>query len=156
LIDWAKANDFEQYEISNFAKNGMYSKHNTSYWTGKPYLGVGPSAHSFNGEKRFWNIAHNAKYIAALRDGVIPCETEILTIRDKYNELIMTGLRTKQGVNESVIAQKFPPKYAQDFLTCKSKFLKQNLLQENDPFVSLTRKGIMVSDMIMSEFFETE
>ena len=155
LIDWAKANDFEQYEISNFAKNGMYSKHNTSYWTGKPYLGVGPSAHSFDGEKRFWNIAHNAKYIAALRDGVIPCETEILTTRDKYNELIMTGLRTKQGVNESVIAQKFPPKYAQDFLTCKSKFLNQNLLQENGPFVSLTRKGIVVSDMIMSEFFET-
>lgn len=155
LIDWAKANDFEQYEISNFAKNGMYSKHNTSYWTGKPYLGVGPSAHSFDGEKRFWNIAHNAKYIAALRDGVIPCETEILTTRDKYNELIMTGLRTKQGVNESVIAQKFPPKYAQDFLTCKSKFLKQSLLQENGSFVSLTRKGIMVSDMIMSEFFET-
>ena len=156
LIDWAKANDFEQYEISNFAKNGMYSKHNTSYWTGKPYLGVGPSAHSFDGEKRFWNIAHNAKYIAALRDGVIPCETEILTTKDKYNELIMTGLRTKQGVNESVIAQNFPPKYAQDFLTCKSKFLNQNLLQENGPFVSLTRKGIMVSDMIMSEFFETE
>ena len=156
LIDWAKANDFEQYEISNFAKNGMYSKHNTSYWTGKPYLGVGPSAHSFDGEKRFWNIAHNAKYIAALRDGVIPCETEILTIRDKYNELIMTGLRTKHGVNESVIAQKFPPKYAQNFLACKSKFLNQNLLQENGLFVSLTRKGIMVSDMIMSEFFETE
>ena len=156
LIDWAKANDFEQYEISNFAKNGMYSKHNTSYWTGKPYLGVGPSAHSFDGEKRFWNIAHNAKYIAALRNGVIPCETEILTTRDKYNELIMTDLRTKQGVNESVIAQNFPPKYVQDFLACKAKFLKQNLLQENGTFVSLTRKGIMVSDMIMSDFFETE
>lgn len=156
LIDWAKANDFEQYEISNFAKNGMYSKHNTSYWTGKPYLGVGPSAHSFDGEKRFWNIAHNAKYIAALRNGVIPCETEILTTKDKYNELIMTGLRTKQGVNESVIAQKFPQAYIQNFAMCKNKFLKQNLLQENGPFVSLTRKGIMVSDMIMSEFFETE
>lgn len=156
LIDWAKANDFEQYEISNFAKNGTYSKHNTSYWTGKPYLGVGPSAHSFDGEKRFWNIAHNAKYIESLRNSVIPCETEILSVRDKYNELIMTGLRTKQGVNESVIAQKFPPKYAQDFLTCKSKFLKQSLLQGNGSFVSLTRKGIMVSDMIMSEFFETE
>ncbi|MBO4777126.1 MAG: radical SAM family heme chaperone HemW [Bacteroidales bacterium] len=156
LIDWAKANDFEQYEISNFAKNGMYSKHNTSYWTGKPYLGVGPSAHSFDGEKRFWNIAHNAKYIESLRNSVIPCETEILSVRDKYNELIMTGLRTKQGVNESVIAQNFPPKYVQDFLACKAKFLKQNLLQENGLFVSLTRKGIMVSDMIMSEFFETE
>ena len=156
LIDWAKANDFEQYEISNFAKNGMYSKHNTSYWTGKPYLGVGPSAHSFDGEKRFWNIAHNAKYIESLRNSVIPCETEILSVRDKYNELIMTGLRTKQGVNESVIAQNFPPKYVQDFLVCKAKFLKQNLLQENGTFVSLTRKGVMVSDMIMSDFFETK
>ena len=156
LIDWTKANDFEQYEISNFAKNGMYSKHNTSYWTGKPYLGVGPSAHSFDGEKRFWNIAHNAKYIAALRDGVIPCETEILTTRDKYNELIMTGLRAKQGVNESVITQIFPQEYIQNFIFCKNKFLEQNLLQENGTFVSLTRKGIMVSDMIMSEFFETE
>ena len=156
LIDWAKANDFEQYEISNFAKNGMYSKHNTSYWTGKSYLGLGPSAHSFDGEKRFWNIAHNAKYIESLRNSVIPCETEILSARDKYNELIMTGLRTKQGVNESVIVQNFPPKYVQDFLACKAKFLKQNLLQENGTFVSLTRKGIMVSDMIMSDFFETE
>lgn len=156
LIDWAKANDFEQYEISNFAKNGMYSKHNTSYWTGKPYLGVGPSAHSFDGEKRFWNIAHNAKYIESLSNGVIPSETEILTTKDKYNELIMTGLRTKQGVNESVIAQNFPQEYIQNFIFCKNKFLKQNLLQENDTFVSLTRKGIMVSDMIMSEFFETE
>lgn len=155
LIDWAKANDFEQYEISNFAKNGMYSKHNTSYWTGKPYLGVGPSAHSFDGGKRFWNIAHNAKYIESLSNGVIPCETEILTTKDKYNELIMTGLRTKQGVNESVITQNFPQEYIQNFIFCKNKFLKQNLLQENGTFVSLTRKGIMVSDMIMSEFFCT-
>ena len=156
LIDWAQANDFEQYEISNFAKNGMYSKHNTSYWTGKPYLGVGPSAHSFDGEKRFWNIAHNAKYIESLSNSVIPCETEILTTKDKYNELIMTGLRTKQGVNESVITQKFPQEYIQNFIFCKNKFLEQNLLQENGTFVSLTRKGIMVSDMIMSEFFVTE
>lgn len=156
LIDWAQANDFEQYEISNFAKNGMYSKHNTSYWTGKPYLGVGPSAHSFDGEKRYWNIAHNAKYIESLSNGVIPCETEILTTKDKYNELIMTGLRTKQGVNESVITQKFPQEYIQNFIFCKNKFLEQNLLQENGTFVSLTRKGIMVSDMIMSEFFVTE
>lgn len=156
LIDWAQANDFEQYEISNFAKNGMYSKHNTSYWTGKPYLGVGPSAHSFDGEKRFWNIAHNAKYIESLSNGVIPCEAEILTLKDKYNELIMTGLRTKQGINESVITQKFPQAYIQNFAMCKNKYLKQNLLQENGTFVSLTRKGIMVSDMIMSDFFETE
>ena len=155
LIDWSEQTGFEQYEISNFARNGMYSRHNSSYWTGEPYLGVGPSAHSFDGEKRYWNIAHNAKYIASIKQGIIPCETETLSLRDKYNELIMTGLRTKQGVCCDTVKTLFP-EYFPVFEQHKNSYLARQLLQEQNGRISLTHNGIMLSDVIMSDFFVTE
>ena len=155
LIDWSEQTGFEQYEISNFARNGMYSRHNSSYWTGEPYLGVGPSAHSFDGEKRYWNIAHNAKYIASIKQGIIPCETEILSLRDKYNELILTCLRTKKGVRCETVKTLFP-EFFSSFEQHKNIYLAREFLQEQNGNISLTRKGIMLSDAIMSDFFVTE
>lgn len=156
LIDWSERTGFEQYEISNFAKNGMYSRHNSSYWTVSQYLGVGPSAHSFDGKNRFWNVANNAKYIESINNNVIPSECETLSTRDRYNELIMTGLRTKKGVDIGLIKNNFPDEYYRNFVTQKNIFLSQGLLQECQNSISLTRKGIMLSDMIMSDFFITE
>ena len=155
LIDWSQQSGFEQYEISNFAKNGMLSRHNSSYWKGEPYLGIGPSAHSFDGEKRFWNIAHNAKYIASIKQGILPCETETLSLRDKYNELILTGLRTKKGICCETVKTLFLDFFS-TFEQHKNIYLARELLQEQNGNISLTRKGIMLSDAIMSDFFVTE
>ncbi|MGB4850072.1 MAG: radical SAM family heme chaperone HemW [Saprospiraceae bacterium] len=99
LQSMLKLNGFEQYEVSNFSKPGLESKHNMSYWSGGHYLGIGPSAHSFNGVSRQWNIANNIKYIHSLDDGVIPFEREILTEEQRYNEIVMTGLRTSRGID---------------------------------------------------------
>lgn len=96
---------YVQYEVSNFALAGYESKHNTSYWKGIPYLGIGPSAHSFNGISRQWNVAHNIKYTHALRNDIIPFEIEILTPSQRYNEIVMTGLRTKRGIDMKAIHQ---------------------------------------------------
>jgi oxygen-independent coproporphyrinogen-3 oxidase len=90
---------YEQYEVSNFAKPGMRSIHNTSYWSGEHYLGIGPSAHSFNGHSRQWNVAHNIKYTLSIRNGIIPSETEVLSEKQIYNEIVMTGLRTSDGID---------------------------------------------------------
>lgn len=90
---------FEQYEISNFSKPGFHSRHNTNYWSGAHYLGLGPAAHSFNGVSRQWNVAHNIKYTHSLRSGIVPFEIEILTETQRYNEIVMTGLRTSSGIN---------------------------------------------------------
>lgn len=99
LQSMLKQNGFEQYEVSNFSKPGLESKHNTSYWSGAHYLGIGPSAHSFNGVSRQWNISNNIKYIHSLEEGVIPFEKEILTDEQRYNEIVMTGLRTSRGID---------------------------------------------------------
>jgi oxygen-independent coproporphyrinogen-3 oxidase len=98
---------FEQYEISNFAKDGSYSKHNTAYWQGIPYVGFGPSAHSFDGSSRFWNVASLTKYLAALESGNFEKEREVLSQRDQYNEYVMTGLRTKWGCDANQIRTQF-------------------------------------------------
>lgn len=90
---------YEQYEVSNFAKPGYRSKHNSSYWSGVHYLGIGPSAHSYNGTSRQWNIAHNVQYLESIEQGKLPLETEVLTPAQQYNEIVMTGLRTAEGID---------------------------------------------------------
>ena len=99
LQNMLAANGFQQYEVSNFAKPGFESRHNSSYWSGAHYLGIGPSAHSFNGTSRQWNIAHNIKYIRSLQEGIVPFEKEELTELHRYNELVMTGMRTSRGID---------------------------------------------------------
>lgn len=152
LMDWAQKNGFEQYEISNFAKPNYASRHNSSYWTGKSYLGIGPSAHSFDGEKRFWNISHNAKYVESINSGVLPQEVEFLSKEDRFNEFIMTRLRMNVGISIQQLQSYFPEHYSA-FSRKTKKFIQENLLQENNGRISFTRKGIMLSDMVMSELF---
>jgi len=99
LVDTLENNGFVHYELSNFGKPNYFSKHNTSYWKGKIYLGVGPSAHSFNGKQRSWNVANNTKYINSIQEKTLPIERETLSVSDRYNEYVMTGLRTIYGVS---------------------------------------------------------
>ncbi|NJB82828.1 radical SAM family heme chaperone HemW [Wenyingzhuangia aestuarii] len=144
---------FDHYEISNFGKPNFYSKHNTSYWLGKPYLGLGPSAHSFIGNTRSWNVANNAKYIKSLAEGKLPLIQEILSEKDRYNEYIMTGLRTIWGVSL--------PKIIKDFgeATCVflekqiQPYIKNGTLQLEENQLKTTQKGKFLADGIASDLF---
>ncbi len=148
LQKWLPTAGFEQYEISNFARNGRYAKHNTSYWQSVAYLGVGPSAHSYNGYSRQWNIANNALYISNLKIGNIPFEIEILSKKDVFNEYIMTSLRTKWGCD----IYKFKENTAH-LLAQAAPFLVQNwLFRESDTLI-LTEEGKLHADGIAAELF---
>lgn len=153
LLEWAEKQDFEQYEISNFAKHMAYSQHNTNYWKQIPYLGLGPSAHSYNGQKRFWNIAHNQKYITAIQQGAIPNQSEVITITDAFNEYVMTNLRTKWGVDMRTIKNTYPQKYFVTFTSAIQKFLANGMLRQDESIIRITNKGIMVSDAIITDLF---
>ncbi len=153
LMDWAKESGFDHYEISNFAKPGHRAIHNSSYWSGDPYLGIGPSAHSFNGHSRQWNIAHNPKYInALLNNKSATSESEELKPSDLYNEYIMTGLRLSRGIEEEPIIA-----FGSTFLN----IFKQNISQHIDRgYVlysagryTLTRSGKVFADRIASDCF---
>jgi len=143
---------FEHYEISNFARNNRYSIHNTNYWKGVKYLGIGPSAHSFDGKNRQWNIANNAKYIQSLTNGVIPAEQEILSSKDRINEYIMTSLRTMWGLDLNKIEAEFA-KYQPVIIKNLSKFFEKNWVTQKDNHVILTVSGKLYADYIASELF---
>ncbi len=152
LMDAAGKNGFEQYEISNFAKNEMYSKHNTSYWTGTKYLGLGPSAHSFNGVSRRWNVAHLEAYIRAIEKNTAFSREERLTAKEKFNEYILTRLRTKWGVSAETIKNEFGQERAAAFIEDTKKFLRSETMVQQNNVYTLTRKGLFVSDDIMADF----
>ena len=143
---------YEHYEISNFALPGRYARHNSSYWQGAHYLGIGPSAHAFNGSSRQWNVANNALYIKALQSGNIPFEIEILTPEQRYNEYVMTGLRTMWGCSESKIAA-IGPQFLPWFETQAQVWIAQgHLLKENDTY-RLTYSGKLLADGIAAALF---
>ncbi len=148
LVKMAAGNGFEHYEISNFAKNGLFSKHNSSYWTGKKYLGLGPSAHSFNGFSRQWNVAHTEKYIHSLQQNQLCFEEEILSEENRYNEYILTGIRTKWGVSAAEIQNRFGPKKAAYFQQNMEKYLDRKLAVKTGEIYTLTQQGWFVSDEI--------
>jgi oxygen-independent coproporphyrinogen-3 oxidase len=150
------ANGFEHYEISNFAKPNHHSKHNTNYWKGVHYLGIGPSAHSFNGESRQWNIANNAKYLAELAIKKIPFEMELLSLNDRFNEYIMTSLRTMWGIDLRKVANDFDPQIKGKLLAAADEYLSKNWLAFADEKLILTREGKLYADLIASELFITE
>ena len=150
LVREAGKAGFEQYEISNFAKNEMYSKHNTAYWTGKKYLGLGPSAHSFNGESRQWNFAHIESYLKAFEFDSPFFEIENLTENEKFNEYILTRLRTKWGVSCALIEEMFGKERATLFLATIQKYKQTGkVIQQNDIF-TLSHEGVFVSDDILA------
>ncbi|WP_417290425.1 radical SAM family heme chaperone HemW [Corallibacter sp.] len=157
LVAETKKQGFVHYEISNFGKPHFFSKHNTSYWQGKPYLGIGPSAHSFLGKTRSWNVANNTKYIQAISQGELPATSEVLSVTDQYNEYVMTGLRTIWGVSLDKIENDFGTVYKNFILKEAEIFLSKTLLvveQENDQSVlKTTSKGKFLVDGIASELF---
>jgi oxygen-independent coproporphyrinogen-3 oxidase len=156
LIEELISNGFEHYEISNFAKPNQYSKHNTNYWRGVNYLGVGPSAHSFNVETRQWNVANNAKYLAELLKDKIPFEIEKLSLENKYNEYIMTSLRTQWGVDLIKIEQDFSERQKKNLLACAEEYLDKDWLALADEKLILTMNGKLYADKIASELFIIE
>lgn len=170
LIAMLRANGYEHYEISNFAKPGWYARHNSSYWTGEPYLGIGPAAHSFDGDRtRRWNVANNAKYMKILEedvahlegvphlssDQIIWFERETLTDAQRYDEYVMTALRTIWGAKRSKI-EAFGQPFATYFLREVQPFLDQNLVVEKDGVYTLTDAGKLLADFIAAELFFEE
>ena len=153
LLQKMEENGFDAYETSNFGKPGFYSENNTAYWLGKKYIGVGPSAHSYDGIRRGWNINNNAKYINALAIDQLPMEVEVLSKTDRYNEYIMTGLRTIWGVSLTRIQSEFGIEYYRYLLKQAEKHIEQGVLVvENDTLVT-TKKGKFLADGIASDLF---
>lgn len=152
LISILADNAFEQYEISNFARYAYYSRHNTSYWKQVPYLGVGPSAHSYNGSQRAWNIAHNQKYLDALELGNVPHGTETLSLSDLYNELIFTSLRTKWGVDCDVLKNEYSSFFGYFNNSVASYLHSGDVLFTGENYI-LSDKGKLIADKIASDLF---
>ncbi|HZJ19643.1 MAG TPA: coproporphyrinogen III oxidase, partial [Pricia sp.] len=144
---------FESYEISNFGKPGYFSRNNTAYWQQKKYLGIGPSAHSFDGVRRGWNINNNPKYLKAIENGELPMETEILSTTDKYNEYVMMGLRTIWGVSLDRIAFEYGKKYREYLLKQAEKYMEEHLLYLDGDILLTTKKGRFLVDGIASDLF---
>ena len=154
LKDKLEASGYVHYELSNFGKENYFSRNNSAYWQGKSYLGIGPSAHSFNGKERGWNIRNNSKYIKSIQNGFLPLETEKLTLADRYNEYIMTGLRTIWGVSIKKVENDFGKVY-KDYLLQTAKTLQnQDLLYIKAEHLHVTKKGQFLSDGIASELFK--
>ena len=145
---------FEQYEISNFTRDQKYAKHNSAYWNFTPYMGVGPSAHSFDGIQRRWNVANNTKYYQQIGKNQDWFEAEILSASEKWNEYFLTGLRTKWGVLKRSIMElgEFHPTELKQL----DSYLQNELMQENDDRYVLTEKGKLQADGIASSFFRLD
>jgi len=156
LIKETESAGFENYEFSNFGKSGYHSRNNTAYWQGKPYLGIGPSAHGFDGKIRSWNVANNTKYIQAITTGELPQEQETLSVKDRYNEYIMTGLRTKWGVSLKKLENSFGKKYKAYALEQATQYLQKDLLFLEEDSLKVSKKGKFLSDGIASDLFLTD
>lgn len=154
LIDTLTSLGYEHYEISNFAKPDRYARHNSNYWKGKPYLGIGPSAHSFNGTSRSWNIANNALYIKGILTKELPFETEQLSKKDRFNEYVMTSLRTKWGIDKNYVEKEFGNDYLSSILkNIEEYFHKELVLISEEGIISLSPSGKLLADQIAAELF---
>jgi oxygen-independent coproporphyrinogen-3 oxidase len=153
LMKFMKENGYIHYEISNFCLEPHFSKHNISYWSGKKYLGLGPSAHSYNGYSRQWNVSSIDHYIKAIGTETIPAVSEFLTANQLYNEHILTSLRTIWGTDVGVIEKKFGNILSDHFLKRITKFLQNKMVMVQDKKFSLTDEGKLFADGIASELF---
>jgi putative oxygen-independent coproporphyrinogen III oxidase len=153
LMDWLEKAGYEQYEISNFALPGYRSKHNSSYWEEKHYLGIGPSAHSYNGISRQWNIANNALYIQSIQQGKIPAEKESLTPTMQLNEYIMTSLRTSRGCDLILFEKKFGRIKKEKLIAESMKYLQQGKLFLKNNHLILSKQGKLFADGIAADLF---
>ncbi len=153
LMEKLNAAGYEHYEISNFAKPGFRSRHNSSYWQGAPYLGLGPSAHSYNKTSRQWNIANNALYIKSINENIVPFEKEELSSIQKINEYIMTSLRTMEGASLQHIKNFSCEKTTADILHDAEKFIQRDWMKKENDFLILTQKGKLFADGIAADLF---
>ncbi len=153
LLDEMEKVGFESYEISNFGKPGYFSKNNTAYWQQKKYIGIGPSAHSFDGKRRGWNINNNPKYIKSLESDELPMEMEVLSKKDRYNEYVMTSLRTVWGVSLEKVSSEFGAQYLEYLKKQAAKFLDEHLLYIDGDKLLATKKGRFLADGISAELF---
>ena len=153
LVETLEANGFIHYELSNFGKENYFSKNNSAYWLGKKYIGIGPSAHSYDGVSRSWNISNNSLYLKSIQENKLPNEIEILSITDRYNEYIMTGLRTIWGVSLNRIEKEFGSKYLEYLNKQTQKFLNDDLVFIENNILKPTSKGKFLTDGIASDLF---
>ena len=166
LLDTMKKAGYKHYEISNFARRGFRSRHNTAYWQQRPYIGIGPAAHSYDGKSRQWNISNNSKYITILEEAFLShCkdsrdwnssawfEREHLTPAEQYNDYILVSLRTAWGVNTGYIREHFGKVFANVFLKQIAIYLQNGYVQERAGVFTLTHKGKMIADRIASDLF---
>lgn len=153
LVETLQAKGFIHYELSNFGKENYFSKNNSSYWLGKKYLGIGPSAHSYNGISRSWNVANNSLYLKSIQENQLPNEVEMLSINDRYNEYIMTGLRTIWGVDLNRIETEFGTTTLTYLKKQAQKFLDDGLLCIENNVLKTTIKGKFLTDGIASDLF---
>lgn len=153
LVEKLTENDFIHYELSNFGKENYFSKNNSSYWLGKKYIGIGPSAHSYDGQKRGWNVSNNSVYIKSILENKLPMETETLSKTDRYNEYIMTGLRTMWGVSLERIEKEFGNTYLDYLNKQAARYVEDHLLFVDDAILRTTQKGKFLSDGIASDLF---
>jgi oxygen-independent coproporphyrinogen-3 oxidase len=153
LVQKLEAAGFVNYEISNFGRPGYFSRNNTAYWQGKKYLGIGPSAHSYNGIRRGWNINNNAKYMKSIAQNQLPMEVEVLSRTDRYNEYIMTGLRTIWGVSLNRVKEEFGVEFHSYLLEQSSKKIKDGLLYVEKDHLFVSPKGKFLSDGIAADLF---
>jgi len=152
LMATLKSAGYEHYEISNFAKPDWHARHNSNYWLGADYLGIGPSAHSFNGKSRQWNVANNAQYIKALSAKATAFEVETLSKEQQYNEYILTALRTKWGCDLAKI-ENWGPSFKHHFEKISKSYLSNQLIQQKNNIFTLTDKGKLLADRIAMELF---
>ena len=153
LIEKTKEFGLTQYEVSNFGKEGFYSQHNSNYWKGEEYLGIGPSAHSFVDDKRRWNVANNIKYIKALANSEVYFEEEIIEEKTAFNEYVLTRLRTIWGVNTDYISNNFNSELNAHFKKEIEPYLNSSYLQTKKNIITLTQDGIFIADKITSDLF---
>jgi oxygen-independent coproporphyrinogen-3 oxidase len=155
LMHWMREKGYEHYEVSNFAKPGFRSRHNSSYWKGEKYLGLGPSAHSYNGAERRWNIANNNLYVKGINENNPNREKETLTCTQSLNEFIMISLRTKEGLDLTRVEKEFGVKEKDRIKSKIEKYRVNNLIHINNCFIQLTDEGMLRADGIASELFST-
>lgn len=153
LVEELERSGFVHYELSNFGKPGYFSRNNTAYWLGKKYIGIGPSAHSFDGRNRSWNVSNNALYLKSLFEETLPSETETLSKNDLYNEYVMTGLRTIWGISLSKVESDFGKDHLSYLLKSARKYFDGNLLELKDDTIKTTKDGKFLTDGIASDLF---
>jgi oxygen-independent coproporphyrinogen-3 oxidase len=156
LMQWLKAEGYEHYEVSNFAKPGFRSRHNSAYWKGQPYLGIGPSAHSFNGSERQWNIANNKQYMHSIQQDLVPFEKELLSPTDQLNEFLMISLRTKEGIDLARLSHQWGWKEKERVVKETIHFINNGVMIREENQLRLTESGMPLADGIASQLFKLD